>query len=276
MVSHTKWRRVAVDLLEHHDSRTGKLAGYGLVGLIVLSMLVFVFQTMVWATDYAHYFYIFDIFLAVVFTIEYIGRLSLSPNKLKFLFSPLGLVDLLVLVSFYFAFSSLAVLRGFRILKIFQLLKIIRYSEFLHGFLHTFRNYKNEFRIFWVLFVMVLLFSSTGMYYLEHLVNEDIASIPDAFWWAIVTMTTVGYGDAVPVTLAGRALAGVVMVMGLALIAILTAIVTKMFMDHFFGKRYHVCVKCNYPRHDFDASHCKNCGERLDIDFSKYHTEVKG
>ena len=110
-----------------------------------------------------------------------------------------------------------------------------------------------------------LLFSSTGMYYLEHIENPEINTLVDSIWWAIVTMTTVGYGDIVPVTIGGKAMAGVVMLMGLALIAILTAIVTKMFMDHFFGKRYHVCTKCNYPRHDFDANHCKNCGNQLDL-----------
>ena len=262
------WRRIAVDLLEHHDSKWGKFVGLFLVAMILLSMVIFLLQTMPWAAEYQYYFYLFDVVMAVIFTIEYFGRLMLAPNKLKFIFSPLAIIDFLVLISFYFAFTSFAVLRGFRILKIFQLLKIIRYSELLHGFLHTFRNYLNELRIFGVFFVIGLMFSSTGMYYLEHKSNPMINTLLDSLWWAMVTMTTVGYGNTVPVTFGGRVLAGLVMLIGLALIAILTAIITKMFMDHFFGKRYHVCAKCNYPRHDFDANHCKNCGNQLDVNSS--------
>ena len=121
-------------------------------------------------------------------------------------------------------------------------------------------------RIFWVTLVLVLILSSSGLYYFENGINEKITSIPDALWWAVVTMSTVGYGDLVPITIGGKFLAGAVSWLGLATIAIMTALITKIFLDHFFGKRAHRCEQCHFPHHDHDAKFCKNCGFSLDTE----------
>ncbi|HEY5713804.1 MAG TPA: ion transporter [Candidatus Gracilibacteria bacterium] len=260
-----RFRRVAIDLLEHHDSRMGKFAGYFLATMILLSMAFFVLETTEVGAPYRPYFLIFDQFLAVLFTVEYIGRFWLAPNKKKFVRSPLAIIDLLVVISFYLSIHYFSILRGFRVFKIFQLLKIVRYSDLMGGFIRSFHSYRNEFFIFWITFGLGLLLSSTALYLLEHEVNESLATIPDCLWWGIVTITTVGYGDAVPITWAGKFVAGCMMVFGLATVAILTAVITKIFMDHFFGRRYHICDHCHYPHHDFDASFCKNCGTKLDL-----------
>jgi voltage-gated potassium channel len=85
-------------------------------------------------------------------------------------------------------------------------------------------------------------------------------------WWTIVTITTVGYGDVVPITVAGKILAVILIFIGLASIAIMTAVLTKVFIDHFFGKRLHHCEMCHFPHHDHDAKFCKNCGNQLDTE----------
>ena len=123
---------------------------------------------------------------------------------------------------------------------------------------------KMAFRIFGVSLIVALVIGASGLYYMEKDVNPKLDTIPDAMWWSVVTVSTVGYGDVVPITWGGKILAGIMMFMGLGVIAIFTAIVTKMFIDHFFGKRNHTCHYCHYPRHDFDAKFCKNCGNRLD------------
>ena len=104
-----------------------------------------------------------------------------------------------------------------------------------------------------------------AIYTFEHGANPAFDSIENALWWSVVTITTVGYGDVVPITLLGKLFGAFVMVLGLATVAMLTAILTKIFIDHFFGKRLHICSFCHFPHHDHDAKFCKNCGAELDI-----------
>ncbi len=261
------------DLLEHHRSKPGRVFGYLIIFLIIAGTLIFSLETTEVGKNYLFYCNIFNIFLFWFFAIEYFLRFLIAPNKQKFFFSPLALIDLLVVLSFSISIfpnlftltaESLIFLRMFRLLRVLQMLKIIRYSSAIIDFFKAFKSYKNELKILSILFVITLTLSSAGLYVLEKDYNGSFATIPDAIWWAVVTVSTVGYGDAVPVTIGGKILGGMVMFMGLALIAILTAIITKMFIDQFFAKKMHRCEFCRYPRHDFDAKFCKNCGNSLD------------
>jgi len=234
--------------------------------MIILSTVVFILETTEWAKRWDTIFVAFEEFVIAVFTLEYLLRVLISRNRLKFIFSPLGIIDLLVIAPFFVRFTSLAFLRGFRIFRTLRILKIIRYSDVMTSFFRSFRYYRDELRIFMLTFVLVAVLSSFGLYYLEHVVNPKFDSIPNALWWAVVTMSTVGYGDTVPITAGGKAVAAIVLLMGLATLAIMTAIVTKIFIDHFFGKRLHHCEYCHFPHHDHDAKFCKNCGAQLDTE----------
>lgn len=261
-----KLRNFMLDVFEHHETRIGRAFGLFLITLVCLSTFLFILETTAYGEKWVELIHKFDIFVISVFAIEYLARLFLARNKIKHVFSVLSMIDFLVIASFFLSLASvnLLFLRGFRVLKIFQLLKIVRYSDTMLDFFKSFKNYTNELKIFGITFSVVLVLSSCGLYYLEKDANGSFATIPDAIWWAVVTITTVGYGDAIPVTVGGKVLGGIVMFMGLGIIAILTAIVTKMFIDHFFGKQHHHCTFCRYPRHDFDAKFCKNCGGELD------------
>ncbi len=261
-----KLELILVDLLEKHESRAGKISAYFLIALIILSMVTFILETTALFQRWETVFVAFEEFTISIFTLEYFLRILIARHRGKYICSPLGIIDLLVIAPFFLWFMHLEFLRGFRVFRILRVLKIIRYSEVMTGFFKSFKYYKDEILIFSSMFLLVSILSAFGIFYLEHLVNPKFATVPDAIWWAMVTMSTVGYGDMVPITPAGKVLAVMVMLLGLGTLAIMTAIVTKIFIDHFFGKRFHHCEDCHFPRHDHDAKFCKNCGSQLDME----------
>jgi len=253
-----------VDLLMNHESRAGRMFGHLLLTLIALSTLSFALENIEAFQGYWYFFKVFDQTVIGFFAVEYVMRLIIAPRKWKFILSPLGLVDLLVVLS-GLSHLNISFLRGLRLLRILQLLKILRYSDFLLNFLRSFVHYKHEFRILGTSFLVVWMMSGLGAYLLEHGFNPEILSLADSLWWSLVTMATVGYGDVVPITMGGKALAGVVIILGVATMSVLTAIITRVFLDHFFGKRLHTCEFCHFPHHDHDSKFCKNCGNQLDV-----------
>lgn len=261
-----KIKQFLIDLLQNHQSPAGKVFGGMLVSAIVSSVLLFVLETLPELSEYYPIFHIIDQVILTFFVMEYFLRILIAPNKLKFIFSPLGLLDFLVILPIFQGLAiNFAFLRGFRMLEILRVLKVVRYSELMRTFFRSFKHYKEELKIFSLTFVIIWILASFSIYTFEHAVNPDLSHIGDALWWALVTMSTVGYGDVVAVTIAGKIISGLIIVAGLGTIAIMTAILTKIFIDHFFGKRIHHCDFCHFPHHDHDAKYCKNCGGELDV-----------
>ncbi len=218
--------------------------------LILLNVLALILQSVPeYDRDFGSFFYYFEIFSVVVFTFEYLVRLWTIVEKvgfenqvwgrLKWVRRPIALIDLFAILPFYLPFVGvdLRFLRIFRTLRIIRIFKIARYTSAFDLIRKVFAEKKEEIFIS-VLFIFVLLIvASTFAYYAERDAQpDDFGTIPKALWWGVITLTTVGYGDTVPITLLGKILGGVISLLGIGLFALPTGILASGFSEE-IGKR---------------------------------------
>lgn len=168
----------------------------------------------------------FEFISIAVFTVEYVARCLLSRPKLQYALSFFGWVDLLSILPFYLGVGlDLRSARALRLLRLFRLLKLTRYNKAVRRYRHAFIIAREELVLFGCTALIVLYLAAVGIHYFEHEVQPDkFASIPDSMWWAMVTLTTVGYGDAYPITLGGRLFTFVVLAVGLGFVAVPTGL----------------------------------------------------
>lgn len=193
----------------------------------------------------------------LVFSVEYLLRLwcsNLSPRypgtvrgRLRYAVSPLALLDLAAVLPFWLSVSGLdlRVLRAIRLLRVFQLAKLVRYSAALQTFLRILRAKQEELLVTLALIAVLLFWASTLIYYAERGAQPEVfSSIPAAMWWAVCTLTTVGYGDIYPVTVLGKVLASVISILGIGIFALPTGILGAEFVSEIQHKRTAVCPHC--------------------------------
>jgi voltage-gated potassium channel len=241
----SRWRREVHDVLEVGGDAhpAGRLIEGFIIVLIILNAIAFAAETVDHLAErYGVYFYAFNLFSVAVFSIEYALRiwsaidvpmLSRMPPwkaRLRFALRPIMLIDLFAVLPFYLQWLIPIDLRALRVLRLFRLLKLVRYSPALQT---LGRVIAQEYRaLLGALLVMLvlMLFASTLIYFLERDAQpEQFGSIPAAAWWAIATLTTVGYGDVVPITPWGQVLGGIVMLLGVGMFALPIAIVATGF-----------------------------------------------
>jgi voltage-gated potassium channel len=171
----------------------------------------------------------FEVFVVACFTIDYVLRIIAADRKAKYVFSFFGLVDLLAILPFYLGLAfDLRTLRGLRLLRLFTVLKLSRYRAAVDRLSEAFRSVRAELTVFGFLALLVLYLCGMCIYYLENPVQPDqFRSALDGFWFALTTLTTVGYGDLYPVTPLGRLFVGVIMVVGLGIVAVPTALIAS-------------------------------------------------
>lgn len=222
-----------------------------------------------YSARYGDYFVTAEWIFTILFTVEYILRLATVKKPLKYAISFFGIIDLLAILPtyaglFFPAGKYLVVIRILRVLRVFRVLKFVQYigeAEMLIKALAASRRKITVF-IFSVLAVVIVIGSI--MYIIEG-GNGGFTSIPKGIYWAIVTLTTVGYGDIAPVTVLGQTLASMVMILGYGIIAIPTGIVTVEY-SKVVGqseKSLKHCHGCGYENHDGDAIFCKKCGHEV-------------
>ena len=205
-----------------------------LVFLILANLAVFIADT---DKDFSHKYsatvYYFEVISVAIFSIEYFLRI-LSLEKIKDIFKPLMMIDLLAILPFYLSFikvntNFLRILRMFRLLRIF---KVGRYTNAFENIKKGFVSHKNELIVTGLIFLSGIIVSSTLMYYAEGQINPNaFGSIPRAFWWSVITFTSVGYGDVYPVTAVGKIIASFTAIMGVGLHGLLVGIIGAAFMS---------------------------------------------
>jgi voltage-gated potassium channel len=218
--------------------------------LIVLVILLSVVSVMLEsvrsvAEGYSALFRGFEIGSVVFFTVEYVLRLWSCPTepryrngirgRLRYAFTFMALVDLIAIVPFYLPFLiqlDLRFIRVLRLLRLFRLAKLSRYTTALTQLGQVFRSRREHLVITFVGIVLITIFVSGIMFHVEHEAQpEKFSSIPETMWWAVCTMTTVGYGDVYPITAAGKLLAGIVSILGLCLFAVPAGIISSGFVE---------------------------------------------
>lgn len=204
----------------------------------------------------------------ILFTIEYGLRLLSVRRPIRYATSFFGIVDLLAVVPTYLSLvvagtHSLIVIRALRLLRIFRVFKIARYVGELTALVTAVRATRAKIAVFLLTVLTIVLILGTIMYVVEG-AEGGFTSIPRGVYWAIVTVTTVGYGDIAPRTVVGQIVAGLAMVLGYSLIIIPTGIFSMELVE---ATRKQLttqhCPDCGFEGHDIDARHCKRCGSRL-------------
>ena len=266
------WRRKLFVVVFESDTRAGRLFDLALIGVIVASVIVVVLDS-IRPIGLAHRttFEILEWFFTVVFTLEYILRLACVERPWRYARSLFGIIDLVAVLPTYLAIffpdlHALIDVRILRLLRIFRILKMGAYIAEYSALGRALAASRRKIFIFLSFVVMVVLVMGTLMYVVEGPEN-GFTSIPVGMYWAIVTMTTVGFGDITPRTELGRLIASFQMLLGWGILAVPTGIVSAEFTAQSFRGRLwplRACPACGHTGHDVDARHCKDCGAPLD------------
>ena len=266
------WRQKVYEVIFEADTPAGKAFDILLIAAILVSVVVVMLDSVEGiAASYRVPFRRAEWIFTALFTVEYALRLITVRRPSRYALSFFGVVDLLAVLPTYLSLlipggQYLIVIRILRVLRIFRVLKLAQYMGEAHVLIQALRQSRIKITIF-LFTVMTVVVVVGALLYLIEGAEAGFTSIPRAVYWAIVTLTTVGYGDIAPLTPLGQTLAALVMILGYAIIAVPTGIITVELTQASRGKpREMVCSGCGSKGHDTDARHCKQCGRKLEAD----------
>ncbi len=250
------------------DDSASKIFDIGIIVLIIINMFAVILESYDnLSRDYNNLFTIVEIISVVIFTVEYLLRLwtadlkynkqlSIFKSRKKHVLSTMALIDLFAILPFYLPMIlpfDLRFLRIIRITRLMRIMKVNRYSNALDSIYRVVSRKKEE--LLSTVFVMgfVILMSATLMYYFETEVQpEAFPNIVSSIWWAVATLTTVGYGDIFPVTVMGKVLASLIAMSGIGLVALPTGIISSGFVDEIQSNKKQLKISCPH------------CGKHID------------
>lgn len=264
-----KWRARMHEVIFEADTPFGKAFDVLLIASILGSVLAVMLDSV--ASVNAHYGGILsglEWFFTLLFSVEYVLRLISVGKPLRYATSFFGVVDLLSILPTYLSLffpgtHYFLVIRLLRVLRVFRVLKLTQYMSEAQLLLQALRASRRKILVFLFTVMTLVVILGSLMYVVEGSRN-GFDNIPQSIYWAIVTLTTVGYGDITPVTMLGRVLAAIVMICGYGLIAVPTGIVTVELSNAYRAKiSTQVCPQCAGEGHDPDAEFCKFCGAKM-------------
>lgn len=253
------------------NTRAGKWFDVVLLLLIIANVALLILESVeAIAIALDKIFHLLDYFFMVAFTLEYMLRMYCVRWPSRYAKSFYGLIDLLAILPSYLEFilpntHMLMIIRSFRLLRIFRVFRMVRFLDESRYMIFALLRSFNKIMVFLIFIVLLTVFLGSLMYVLEYDVNPGFHSIPQSIYWAIVTITTVGYGDVAPVTALGKVIASFIMILGYAIIAVPTGIMSASLVSSYrdMDNDDRLCNNCGNKDHAVDARFCKKCGNEL-------------
>ena len=259
------------ELLFEEKTMAGSMFGSMLIWLIFASVLVVILDSV--ASIHQRLGWLFDLLewmFTLIFTVEYLLRIYSSRRPIRYMTSFFGIIDLITVLPTYIGViftgtHTFLVLRILRVLRIFRLLKLVKMMRAGGAIVSSLKASKEKIFVFLIFVVLLVTLMGSMLYIIEAGTDSGFTSIPVSIYWAIVTLTTVGYGDIAPSTWLGQFISALVMIMGYAVIAVPTGIVSAEFIEQRRKASLDdtVCNRCGKDEHEQEARYCARCGERL-------------
>ncbi len=259
------------EIIFEADTPEGKAFDVALLIAIVASVLVVILESVKeYQLKYGEWLYVFEWIFTIIFTIEYLLRLYTVNKPIKYASSFFGIIDLLAILPTFLSLiitgaQTLLVIRILRLLRVFRIFKLGHFLIEGDVLLRSLKASRVKITVFLFFIVLMVTIIGAVMYLVEGgQGNEGFSNIPKSIYWAVVTMTTVGYGDITPTTEIGQFLSALVMILGYAVLAVPTGIVSAEMIRTNRRLNTQNCRFCGKEGHDDDASFCKSCGHQLD------------
>ncbi|MCB0546570.1 MAG: ion transporter [Phaeodactylibacter sp.] len=261
------------EIIFEADTTAGKAFDIGLLLLIMASVLVVMLESVQGLqARYSDFFYALEWTFTIIFSIEYLLRLYCVYRPAKYAGSFFGIIDLLAILPTYISLiiygtQYLLVIRALRLLRVFRIFKLGHFLSEGETIVRALKASRAKITVFLTFILLLVIIIGSVMYLVEGGQNEDFSSIPRAIYWTIVTLTTVGYGDITPATGLGQFLSAFIMLLGYAILAVPTGIVSAEMVATVSkagrSNNTQACRYCGGEGHADDAVYCKYCGERL-------------
>lgn len=266
------WKNKLHEIIYEADTPSGKLFDVVLLIFILLSIVLVMLESVDYiGNKYYGILNILEWIITILFTFEYIARIICVKKPKAYIFSFYGIIDFLSTIPkylslFFVGTHSLVAIRALRLLRVFRILKLTRYIGESTNFGRALKRSRVKVAVFLSFVLVLCIILGTVMYLIEGDKDSGFSSIPRSVYWAIVTLTTVGYGDIAPMSALGQSIASLIMILGYGIIAIPTGIVTSEMTKserNNIPKNTQSCTNCMESYHTDDAQFCHKCGHPL-------------